>query len=146
VVVVASDAHGFGDVDPGDWQSERDWKPMRAYGRSKLCNILFTAELSRRVAGTGVAVNCLHPGFIGTSLGRDHWLAPVALPVLRLFVKGPERGARTSVALATTDLGVHNGGRYFVDGKAKSVKPYADDAVKAARLWEDSARMVGLEH
>lgn len=146
VVTVASDAYSFGDIDPDDWQSTRDWKPMRAYGRSKLCNILFTGELARRVEGTGVSVSCLHPGFVSTSLGRDNRLADLGLRLVRPFIRGPEQGAQTSVALATTDLGVGNTGGYFVDGKAQDLKAYALDADTSRRLWEDSALMVGLEH
>ena len=146
VVVVASDAYRFGDVDPADWMTEHGWKPMKAYGRSKLCNLLFTAELARRVEGTGVAVNALHPGFVSTSLGRDHRLAQLGLRLIRPFISSPEKGARTSVQLATTPLGAENGGRYFVDGRPKDVLPYARDERTARRLWEDSAQMVGLPH
>ena len=146
VIVVASDAYRFGDVDPDDWMNEHDWKPMRVYGRSKLCNLLFTAELARRVGSTGVAVNALHPGFVSTSLGRENRLAQLGLRLIRPFIRSPEKGARTSVLLATTPLGADNGGQYFVDGRPKDVLPYARDEGTARRLWEDSARMVGLPH
>jgi NAD(P)-dependent dehydrogenase (short-subunit alcohol dehydrogenase family) len=146
VVTVASDAYRFGDVDPDDWMTEHDWKPMKAYGRSKLCNVLFTAELSRRVDGTGVAVNCLHPGFVSTSLGREHRIAQLGLRLIRPFIRGPEKGARTSVLLATGPLGADNGGQYFVDGEPRDVLPYARDEKTARRLWEDGAELVGLPH
>ncbi len=146
VVIVASDAYRFGDVDPDDWMTEHDWKPMKAYGRSKLCNVLFTTELSRRVEGTAVAVNCLHPGFVSTSLGREHRIAQLGLRLIRPFIRGPEKGARTSVLLATGPLGADNGGRYFVDGEPRDVLPYARDEKTARRLWEDSAELVGLPH
>jgi len=145
VVVVASDAHKFGDVDPDDWMMETGWKPMRAYGRSKLCNILFTTELARRVDGTGVAVNCLHPGFVSTSLGRENRLAQLGLRLIGPFISSPDKGARTSVLLATDSIGASNGGRYFVSGRPRAAKPYATDPAHARRLWEDSAQMVGLE-
>ena len=145
VVVVASDAHKFGDVDPGDWMMETGWKPMKAYGRSKLCNMLFTTELARRVEGTGVAVNCLHPGFVATSLGRENRIAQVGLRLIGPFISSPAKGARTSVLLATTAAGDDNGGRYFVGGRPRAAKPYATDPVNALRLWEDSAKLVGLE-
>jgi NAD(P)-dependent dehydrogenase (short-subunit alcohol dehydrogenase family) len=146
VINVASDAYRFGDVDPGDWMTERDWKPMKAYGRSKLCNVLFTAELARRVEGTGVAVNCLHPGFVSTSLGREHRLAQLGMRLIRPFIRSPERGAQTAVLLATEPLGSVNSGSYLVDGKRKDVLPYARDERTASRLWDDSAELVGLPH
>ena len=146
IVNVASDAYRFGDVDPDDWMTGQGWKPMKAYGRSKLCNVLFTAELARRVDGTGVAVNCLHPGFVSTSLGREHRLAQLGLRLIRPFIRGAEQGARTSVLLATEPPGAVNGGRYFVDGRPKDVLAYARDAQTARRLWDDSADLVGLPH
>jgi NAD(P)-dependent dehydrogenase (short-subunit alcohol dehydrogenase family) len=146
VVNVASDAYRFGDVDPDDWMGERDWKPMRAYGQSKLCNVLFTQELARRVDGRDIAVSCLHPGFVSTSLGREHRLAQLGLRLIRPFIRGPEKGARTSVLLATGPLGADNGGRYYVDGAPRDVLPYARDERTARRLWDDSADLVGLPH
>lgn len=145
VVVVASDAHKFGDVDPDDWMMETGWKPMKAYGRSKLCNMLFTTELARRVDGTGVAVNCLHPGFVSTALGRENRLAQIGLRLIRPFISGPAKGARTSVLLATEAAGASNAGRYFVNGQPRAAKPYATDPANARRLWKDSAKMVGVE-
>jgi NAD(P)-dependent dehydrogenase (short-subunit alcohol dehydrogenase family) len=142
VVTVASDAYTFGDVDPDDWMTETGWKPMKAYGRSKLCNILFSRELARRVPG--LSVSCLHPGFVSTSLGRENRLAQLGLRLIRPFISSPQKGARTSVLLATTALGERCRGEYFVDGKAKELLPYARSDATARRLWDDSARMVGL--
>lgn len=145
VVVVASDAYKFDDVDPDDYDSEKRFSPMKVYGKSKLCNLLFAAELQRRLDGRGVAVTSVHPGFVSTGLGRDNRIAAVALKLAKPLIKTPEKGARTSVALATTDLGAGGGAQFFVDRKRKDLAPKATDPVMAARLWADSARMVGLE-
>ncbi len=145
VVVVASDAYKFGDLHPDDYGSTGDFKPMKVYGRSKLANLLFAAELSRRLEGQGVAVSAVHPGFVSTSLGRDNRLAAVVLRLLKPFIRTPEKGARTSIELATRPLGAAGGGRYHVDGKVKDTGPRGTDREMAARLWSDSARMVGLD-
>lgn len=71
IVSVSSDAHRFADVDFDDIMGERGWTPMKSYGQSKLCNILFTRELARRLQGTGVTANCLHPGVIASGFGRN---------------------------------------------------------------------------
>lgn len=144
VVVVASDAYKFDVLDPDDYHSERRWQPMKAYGRSKLCNLLFAAELQRRLEGRGVAVSSVHPGFVSTGLGRDNRVASAVLKLIKPLIRTPEKGARTSVALATTDLGAAGGARFYVDGKQKDLAAKATDPVMAARLWDDSARLVGL--
>lgn len=145
VVMVASDAYKFDELDPDDYHSERRWQPMKAYGRSKLCNLLFAAELQRRLDGTGVAVSSVHPGFVSTSLGRDNRLAALALRAIRPFIRSPEKGARTVVALATEPLGAAGGARFHVDGRVVDLQPRATDPALARRLWEDSARMTGLD-
>ena len=145
VVVVASDAYKFDQLDPDDYMSEGRWNPMKVYGRSKLCNLLFAVELQKRLEGTGVAVSTVHPGFVSTSLGRDNRIAAVALKLIKPLIRTPEKGARTSVALATEELGAAGGARFHVDGKVVELDPRATDPVMAKRLWDDSARMVGLE-
>ncbi|HWH29046.1 MAG TPA: SDR family NAD(P)-dependent oxidoreductase [Mycobacteriales bacterium] len=143
VVVVASDAHKFDRLDVGDYQSERSWQPLKVYGRSKLCNVLFAQELSRRV--DGVSVSAVHPGFVSTSLARANRVADVGLKLIRPLIRSPEKGARTTVQLATEPIGADAGGRYFADGKPARLASWADDRALAERLWADSARMVGLE-
>ena len=145
IVNVASDAHTFGAMEPDDYMSTRAFKPMKVYGRSKLANILFTVELAKRLQGTGVTANCLHPGFVSTSLARDNKVAAVFLRVARVlpFVKSPADGASTTLKLATEDVGVS--GEYFADNKVAPTKDYAKDPVMAARLWDDSAALVGLQ-
>lgn len=145
VVVVASDAYKFGPLDPEDYQSTAGFRPMKVYGRSKLANLLFAGELSRRLGEQGVAVSAVHPGFVSTSLGRDNRFASLALKAITPFIRSPEKGARTSIQLATEPLGAVGGGRYHVDGKVKDPGPRGTDRELAARLWDDSAAMVGLQ-
>jgi retinol dehydrogenase-14 len=144
VVVVASNAYTFDQLDPDDYGSAKAFSPLKVYGRTKLCNLLFAAELQRRL-GSGVAVSTVHPGFVSTGLGRDNRLADAALKLIRPFVRTPEKGARTSVLLATEPLGATGGARFHVDGKVKQLDGRATDPEMAARLWDDSARMVGLQ-
>jgi retinol dehydrogenase-14 len=143
VVVVASNAYTFDQLDPDDYGSEKAFSPLKVYGRTKLCNLLFAAELQRRL-GSGVAVSTVHPGFVSTGLGRDNRFADAALKLIRPFVRTPEKGARTSVLLATEPLGATGGARFHVDGKVKQLDGRATDPEMAGRLWDDSARMVGL--
>ena len=143
IVNVASDAHTFGTLDPDDYMSPGWYKPMKAYGRSKLANILFTAELARRLEGSGVTANSLHPGFVSTGLARDNKLGIVFMKLARPFIKSPSDGAETTVFLASEPVAVS--GEYFVDRKVHETKDYAKDPVMAERLWDDSARLVGLD-
>ncbi len=143
IVNVASDAHTFGAMEPDDYMSTKAFKPLKVYGRSKLANILFTVELAKRVEGTGVVVNCLHPGFVSTSLARDNKLGVIFLKLARPFIKSPADGAETTLKLATEDVGVV--GEYFADGKIGKTKDYAKDPIMAAKLWADSATLVGLD-
>ncbi len=142
VVVVASDAHTFGALEPDDYMSTRAFKPMKVYGRSKLANILFTRELAARLEGTGVTANCLHPGFVSTSLARDNKIGVLFLKLAKPFIKSPADGAQTTLQLACDPVTVS--GEYFADGKPHRLKDYAQDPATAARLWDDSAQLVGL--
>ena len=102
IVTVASGAHRRAELDFDDLQNERDYSPFDAYSRSKLANVYFTYELARRLEGTGVTANCLHPGVVSTALFREMrpWQR-VALWLGRPFLLKPERGADTAVYLAS---------------------------------------------
>ena len=115
----------------------------QAYPLSKLLNILFTVELARRLAGTGVTANCLHPGFVRTALGRDVTGALGAM--LRLVLRlrpGPATGAETSVFLASSSEVAGVTGGYFVKGKRVEPSALARDPAAAARLWTLSEELV----
>lgn len=133
VVTVSSAAHTSVRTLPWD---DLATGAAQAYPVSKLCNILFTTELARRLSGTGVTANCLHPGFIRTALGRD--VTGVAGAVLRValaFVPGPATGARTSVYLASSLEVADVTGGYFVKCRPARPSALAADADAAARLW-----------
>lgn len=145
VVNVASDAHKFGRLDFDDLQSERRYRSMNVYGRSKTANILFTRELARRLEGSGVTVNCLHPGAVATRLGQQNGVfARVLTRALSVFFRTPAQGADTAVWLASSPaLGDTTGG-YFYSRREREPAAHARDPAAAARLFEESARLVGL--
>jgi NAD(P)-dependent dehydrogenase (short-subunit alcohol dehydrogenase family) len=146
VVTVASIGHRRGTLDFGDLGYQRGYQIMRAYTRSKLANVLFAAELARRLAGTGVTSNSLHPGRVATNIwsGAPTWAKPLIQVLLRPFMLTPEQGGATIVQLAASpDLeGVT--GEYFENGVAVPPAPLAQDEALAKRLWDVSAQMVGL--
>jgi len=142
IISVASDAHKFGAMNFDDLQAERRYRTMRVYGQSKLANILFTYELARRLQGTGVTVNCLHPGAVATGLGTNNgaWAKPI-IKLLGLFFRSPERGAATSIYLASSPEVEGTSGKYFVDCRPRRSSPASYDEASAKRLWEISERM-----
>ena len=147
IVNVSSDAHRFvKGIDLDDLQRERAFSGMRVYGESKTCNIHFTRELARRLEGTGISVNALHPGGIRSNLGRGNGLLADALQnVVGLFMKSPEEGARTSLYLATDPALEGKSGGYFTKCQEKQPAAHACDDETARRLWEISEKLCGLE-
>jgi NAD(P)-dependent dehydrogenase (short-subunit alcohol dehydrogenase family) len=143
VVTTASDAHASGRIDLDDLDMERGWSIYRAYGTSKLANILFTRELARRLADTRVTANCLHPGAIRTRLGRGG-IAGVAWRIMSPFLRAPKRGGARIVYLATDPVGGEVTGQYFVDDRPRALSGQAADDDLAEQLWERSAELVGL--
>jgi NAD(P)-dependent dehydrogenase (short-subunit alcohol dehydrogenase family) len=146
IVNVASDAHRFGSMNFDDLGGERRYRSMRIYGQSKLANILFTYELARRLEGTGVTVNCLHPGAVATGLGKNNgaW-AKVVIGMLRPFFRTPESGAATSIYLATSPEVDGVSGKYFSNCREARSSRASYDQAAANRLWDVSAQMTGLE-
>ncbi len=144
VVTVASRAHHGNRIDLGTIAGPRDWTMLKAYGRSKLCNILFTRELAARLQGTGVVATCLHPGVVATGLAQHGGLVEFGWRLMKPFMISPEKGAETSLFLATApDPTPFHGG--YVAGKALArPDPAALDDGLARRLWDESARLVGL--
>jgi retinol dehydrogenase-12 len=119
--------------------------PGQAYPVSKLLNILFTTELARRLAGTGVTANCLHPGFVRTGLGRDvPGVVGAVLPLILRLRPGPAAGARTSVYLASSPQVAGVTGGYFVNCRPAEPSALAKDTQAAARLWALSEELAGL--
>lgn len=142
VVTVASMMHAGGRLDFESFQAPAKYSAYAAYRQSKLANILFANELARRLAGRGVTSNSLHPGGVATEIMRDANFAMRALA--RLAFTTPEKGARTSVYLASSPEVEGVTGQYFVNCKPAKTDPLAQDAALAARLWEESAKLVGL--
>jgi NAD(P)-dependent dehydrogenase (short-subunit alcohol dehydrogenase family) len=146
IVNVASTGHKYGKLDFDDLQSQRSYSCMRAYGTSKLANILFTYELARRLEGMGVTANCLHPGAVSTRLGANNGrLGRIVIPLLRPFFLTPEAGARTSIYLASSDEVENVSGKYFVKCRPVASSPESHDEALARRLWQASSRLTGLE-
>jgi NAD(P)-dependent dehydrogenase (short-subunit alcohol dehydrogenase family) len=139
IISTSSSAHQGASLDFSDLQSANGYGGYKAYGRSKLANILFTRELARRLAGTGVTANCLHPGAVATRFGESSggWVGRL-LPVLRLFFISPEKGADTIVYLASSPEVEKTTGEYFVKRKIMEPSAAARDDAAAKRLWEAS--------
>jgi retinol dehydrogenase-12 len=147
IVNVASDAHAQagGRLDFDDLDSSRSYSVMRVYGKSKLANILFTRELARRLEGSGVTANCLHPGFVGSNFARNNGaIAGVVMTLLRPFARSPEKGAETAVYLASSPEVEGVSGKYFVDCRVREPRDFARSDDDARRLWEVSERLCRL--
>jgi len=149
IVNVASTAHNFArrGMVFDDLMAERSYKPMEVYGRSKLANILFTTELAKWLAGSGVTANCLHPGSVATGYARDGDTTGFMAWGIKVYAHlpvslSPEQGARTSVYLCSSPEVEGVTGRYFAKCKEKTPSANARDEAAAARLWEVSEDLV----
>jgi NAD(P)-dependent dehydrogenase (short-subunit alcohol dehydrogenase family) len=145
IVNVASAAHRKAVLDFDDLQCTKAYSGWIAYQRSKLCNILFTRELARRLAGTGVTANCLHPGFVATSFGdNNRGLFRLGLGLAKRFTAiSVERGAETPVYVASSGEIEAVSGRYFDECRAVAPSVAAQDDGAATRLWQASAKLAG---
>jgi len=145
VVNVASTAHRGKTLDFGDLQNTRRYAGLRVYGQSKLANILFTRELARRLDGSGVTANSLHPGVVATGFGRSSggWMGFGVRLIAPLLLR-PEQGAETTLYLACSPEVEGVSGQYFERCRPVRPSPAARDDAAARRLWEESARLVGL--
>jgi retinol dehydrogenase-12 len=145
VLTTASEAHRGGLLDVSDLNGERRWSAWSAYGTSKLANILFTRALARRLEGTEVVANCLHPGVIRTGLARG---APVPIRVgwriASVFFGSPRKGAATLAYLASAPEAAHVSGGYFSDSRPANPSVQAQDDDLGEELWRASERLVGL--
>jgi NAD(P)-dependent dehydrogenase (short-subunit alcohol dehydrogenase family) len=158
IVNTASHAHESATLDFDDLQSVKaysngtlaEWlryggPGFKVYGRSKLCNILFTRELARRLAGTGVTVNCFHPGFVATRFGDETGgLISFSIRIGKRFALSPQRGAETLIYLASSSEVANTTGRYF--SKCHSVQPskQAQDDTISRELWRRTASLSGM--
>lgn len=146
IVNVSSGAHLQATIDLGDLQFEhRRYRMMEAYGQSKLALTVLTNELAQRLAGTGITANSLHPGFIGSNFGSQ--IGPVVGALWRLVrpvLPSPEKGARTSIYLATSPEVAGVTGKYFDSCRPRDPNPLAENAEARRRLWDAAAAMTGL--
>jgi NAD(P)-dependent dehydrogenase (short-subunit alcohol dehydrogenase family) len=148
IINVSSDAHASGKIEFDNLQGERSYGSS-AYPNSKLAVILFTVELARRLEGTGITVNALHPGFTSTGFGKNNGKVMVALVSIfaPLVARSPAKGAQTSVYLASSPIAEGITGQYFYHARMIPPAAQATDMEVARKLWDVSAEMVHLaEH
>lgn len=142
IVNVASEAHRGASMNFDDLGGEKSYSSWNAYCQSKLANILFTRELARRLEGSGVTANCLHPGVVATGFGRSGGaLMRLAVRVIRPFIITAEKGARTAIFLASSPEVEGVSGKYFDKCKAVTPSAAAEDDAAARRLWELSEQL-----
>ena len=146
IVSTASGAHRRAVLDFGDLQSRKNYSGFQVYSRSKLCNILFTRELANRIVGSGVAANCLHPGFVATRFGDQSGglLAIGVWAAKRLTAISQEEGAKTIIHLASSPDAANVSGEYFYQCKVDTPSVAARSAADAKRLWDISAEISGV--
>lgn len=146
VINVSSGSHYGAQLDFDNLQLMKSYSIYRAYGCSKLANVLFTYELARRMVGTHVTSNALSPGMVATDIWKkvNRMLTPFITPVIEHYGKSPLEGAQTSIYLATSPEVEGVTGKYFVDCKAVHSSAASYDLDAAQRLWEVSLRLTGL--
>jgi NAD(P)-dependent dehydrogenase (short-subunit alcohol dehydrogenase family) len=145
IVTVASEAHRGQRIDIGDLTRPGDWTMRKAYGRSKLCNILFTRDLASRLDSAEVVATCLHPGMVATAIAQRGGLVELGWRLMKPFMIGPEQGAETPVFLSTAPDPTPFHGAYVIGRALVAPDAAARNNDLAHRLWLESARLVGLE-
>ncbi|MDQ0121008.1 NAD(P)-dependent dehydrogenase (short-subunit alcohol dehydrogenase family) [Pseudarthrobacter defluvii] len=146
VISVSSNAQAMGRINFDDLQGRHSYSGARAYNQSKLANLLFTYELARRLQGTSVTVNALHPGLVSTGFGAEDPARAQRLlvPLLRPFMLTAEQGAATTIHLASAPDLDDVSGRFFAQSKPHRSSKASYDHASAAQLWRVSADMTGL--
>ncbi|MDK1081186.1 MAG: SDR family oxidoreductase [Anaerolineae bacterium] len=145
IVNVSSSSHWGQQLDFENLELNRGYRAMKAYGRSKLANLYFTYELARRLAGTSVTVNAMHPGLVRTNIGGNNgWIVRLLLPFIHLRSLTPAQGASTAIYLASSPDVETVSGKFFVRERDVPSDQVSYDESVAARLWQVSAKMTGL--
>ncbi|MGB1253656.1 MAG: SDR family oxidoreductase [Candidatus Promineifilaceae bacterium] len=146
IVNVASAAHDVGTFNFDDYQRTKKYSAFQVYGESKMANILFTRELARRLADTGVTVNAVHPGFVATNFATNNGLLyKVGMRVVgRIFGRNTQHGAETSIHLASSPDVEGITGEYYADKKITKTHPFAEDVAAQKQLWELSEQLVSM--
>lgn len=146
IIMVSSSLHQEGTIDFTDLQSKESFDKYRAYAQSKLALILFTKKLAQDLEGSGVTINALHPGVVGTEMTMQNVrkMNPLTSFIFKRALITPAQGAETSVYLATSPDVANVSGEYFAKKKIAPASPLASDEFLADKLWDVSARLVGL--
>jgi NAD(P)-dependent dehydrogenase (short-subunit alcohol dehydrogenase family) len=147
IINVSSIAHTEGFIDLDDLQANKQYRLMRAYAQSKLANVLFTYALAQRLEGTGVTVNCLHPGTVATNIWSQPlpgFLKPLGTTAAKFFGITAEEGAQTSLYLASSADVEGVTGKYFYKCKERPSAHISYDVAVQQKLWEKSAEMTGI--
>lgn len=143
IINVSSEAHSMGKLDFDDLQSEKNYSSLKVYANAKLCNLYFTYHLAERIKDSGVTVNSLHPGVVSTNFGGDYtgfWKYLLSLG--RVFMIKPEKGAETSIYLASSPDITGISGKYFKEKKITETSAISTDKEIAAKLWEHSEKLI----
>ena len=145
VVTVSSIAHRNGRIDFADLQAEQSFSGLRSYADTKLMNVLFTYQLAKRLEGTGITANCLHPGVVASDFGDEAGgiVRALAWVVKKTVAISPEQGAKTSIYLASSPDVAAISGKYFVDCHERRSTKVSYDRRLQERLWDASERLVG---
>jgi NAD(P)-dependent dehydrogenase (short-subunit alcohol dehydrogenase family) len=149
IINTASEVHRGAQLDFDDLQSENGYSGYGAYGKSKLANVLFTRELARRLSGSGVTANCLHPGVVASRFAQPRngeGGDPSAASFLSSHGISPEEGAETIVYLASSPEVAQVTGQYFNKSRAATPSKEAQDDATAEKLWRESERLAGIEY
>lgn len=145
IINVSSEIHRFARLDFDNLQYEKGYSGMKSYCLSKLCNILFTRELSKKLRGSKVVTNALHPGTVASGFGREaNSLSGTVFKLFRPWMKGSEKGAETSIYLATSREGMKASGLYFKNKKPVKPSKAALSDYNARRLWECSEELLQI--
>lgn len=147
IISVSSAAHKFSNLDLDNVNLENKFSSFRAYGNSKLANILFSQELARKLKGKGVTVNSLHPGGVKSNFAMDTYskIGKSLYSIPRIFMISPQKGARTSVYLASSPDVANITGKYFSKSKIAKTSKVSQDEVLQKKFWNLSLKMVGLD-
>ncbi|MDH3942834.1 MAG: SDR family oxidoreductase [Anaerolineae bacterium] len=141
IVNVSSSAHKRGEIYFDDVELKEGYSWRKAYGQSKLANLLFSYELSRNLKGKNITVNALHPGWVATEIGQNFWLARITAPLIFRSAKTPEQGAETVVHLASAKEIEGVTGKFFIDKVETESAAHSHDRESAKRLWAISETM-----
>lgn len=144
IVVVGSGAHKIGKINFDNIPLKKGYSVFSAYGRAKLCNLLFTKELSSRLKDYSATANCVHPGAVATNMGvdRDTGFGKTVMKLLKPFFRTPEEGAATAITVATSEDLSGISGEYFYNGKIHRSSKQSHDEHLARKLWEVSEEIV----